>query len=163
MGIFDVIILIFCPHKVLVNLTLKKLKMKKLFTLLALTIFVTLINCGGKKRATNAEEYSTPVESTPKAVDVPADDIAQGKALVDANDCKVCHTATSKIIGPAHLDVAKRYAFTEENVSLLASKIMNGGSGVWGDVPMAAHKDLSEEDAKKMARYVLSLDGEVEK
>jgi len=77
---------------------------------------------------------------------------------VDASDCKTCHHVTNKIIGPAHLDVAKKYETTEANISMLADRIIKGGSGVWGDMPMNPHTDLSQEDAAKMARYVLSLD-----
>ncbi len=84
--------------------------------------------------------------------------IEEGRILVDSNDCKTCHHSTNKIIGPAHLEVAKKYETTDENIQMLAERIINGGSGVWGDIPMTAHTDLSEEDAKKMARYVLSLD-----
>jgi len=84
--------------------------------------------------------------------------IQEGRILVDANDCKTCHHSTNKIIGPAHLDVAKKYETTDANVKLLADRIIKGGSGVWGEIPMTAHTDLSQEDAEKMARYVLSLD-----
>ncbi|HEY8512727.1 MAG TPA: c-type cytochrome [Cyclobacteriaceae bacterium] len=89
--------------------------------------------------------------------------IAEGQALVDANDCKTCHHPTNKIIGPAHTEVAKKYEFTEANVKMLAKKIIEGGSGVWGEIMMNPHPNLSQEDAEKMARYVLSLDGETEK
>jgi cytochrome c len=89
--------------------------------------------------------------------------IRQGESLVASNDCKTCHHSVNKIIGPAHLDVAKKYEFTPENVNLLADRIIKGGSGVWGELPMTAHPDLSVEDARKIARYILSLDGESEK
>jgi len=91
---------------------------------------------------------------------VASDAIAQGESLVKANDCKTCHHPINKIIGPAHTDVAKKYEFTEANVKMLAEKIIKGGSGVWGQIPMTAHADISQADAEKMARYVLSLDGE---
>jgi cytochrome c len=118
-----------------------------------------VVACGGKKQ-TNAEEYvaNESTTATPAAVD----QIAEGAALVKASDCKICHHPTNKIVGPAHTDVAKKYEFTAANVQLLAAKIIKGGSGVWGEVPMAAHGDVSEADAEKMARYVLSLDGEKE-
>jgi cytochrome c len=58
--------------------------------------------------------------------------------------------------------VAKKYDFTQANVTLLASKIISGGSGVWGEIPMSAHPDINQADAEKMARYVLSMDGEKE-
>jgi cytochrome c len=86
--------------------------------------------------------------------------IEEGKTLAEASDCKTCHHTTNRIIGPAHLDVAKKYETTEANIKMLAERIIKGGSGVWGDMPMNAHTDLSQEDAEKMARYVLSLDGE---
>lgn len=116
--------------------------------------------CGSNKETTNQEDYGTPDESAAPvaAVDV----VAQGESLVNASDCKTCHHKTNKLIGPAHTDVAKKYDFTAANVTLLANKIINGGSGVWGEVPMTAHPDLSVADAEKMARYVLSLDGETE-
>ena len=84
--------------------------------------------------------------------------IEEGKVLTEASDCKTCHHTTNRIIGPAHLDVAKKYETTDANIKMLAERIIKGGSGVWGDMPMNAHTDLSQEDAEKMARYVLSLD-----
>ena len=131
--------------------------MIRTLTFFACAAFV--VACGGKKE-TNSEEYVAN-EST-SAAPAAADVIAQGEALVKGSDCKTCHHPTNKIIGPAHTDVAKKYDFTEANVKMLAEKIMKGGSGVWGEVPMAAHADLSQDDAEKMARYVLSLDGEKE-
>ncbi len=104
------------------------------------------------------EQPAAPAEQAPAGGDV----IAEGKALVDASDCRTCHHPTNKIIGPAHTDVAKKYDFTEANVKLLATKIIEGGSGVWGDIMMNPHPSVSQEDAEKMARYVLSLDGETE-
>lgn len=139
--------------------------MRKLFVLIALVSFTTMIiSCGGgSKKEENKDEdpygeYETPEEEGPSSEEL----IAQGKTLVDAADCKTCHHATNKIIGPSHTDVAKKYEFTEENVKMLADKIIKGGAGVWGEVLMNAHPDLSQADAEKMARYVLSLDGEKE-
>jgi cytochrome c len=138
--------------------------MKKLSVLIVLAAFATLslTSCGAKKDETKKEEsdgYNDYETATPaKASD--QDLIAQGQALVDGSDCKTCHHPTNKIVGPSHTDVAKKYEFTKANVNLLADKIIKGGSGVWGDVPMTAHADLSKGDAEKMAMYVLSLDGE---
>ena len=119
-----------------------------------------LIGCGGKKEGANTEEYvaNESKAEAPASVDV----IAQGEALVKGSDCKTCHHTVNKIIGPAHTDVAKKYDFTETNVKMLADKIIKGGVGVWGEVPMNAHPDVNQADAEKMARYVLSLDGEKE-
>lgn len=135
--------------------------MKKLFALgISLLVVLVMVQCGSKTENANAEDYGTPDESgTPVAA---ADITAQGEALVNASDCKTCHHKENKLIGPSHTDVAKKYEFTQANVTLLASKIINGGTGVWGEIPMSAHPDLSQADAEKMARYILSIDGETE-
>lgn len=86
--------------------------------------------------------------------------IAEGKTLMETQDCKTCHHATNKSIGPAHTAVAEKYEFTDDNVTMLGKRIIEGGAGTWGDTPMNPHPDLSKEDAEKIARYVLSLDGE---
>jgi cytochrome c len=141
--------------------------MKKLFYSIVIigSITVGLTSCGGSKKEEAKDEENTEEASDEYEIAEPeeasADDlIKQGQALVDASDCKTCHHPTNKIVGPSHTDVAKKYEFTKANVSLLAGKIMQGGSGVWGEIPMAAHADLSKPDAEKMAMYVLSLDGE---
>lgn len=132
--------------------------MKKIISIVA--IAVVLASCGSKSE-TAKEDYGTPDESGAAGAGK-VDVIAQGEALVKASDCKTCHHITTKIVGPSHTDVAKKYEFTAANVTYLAGKIINGGAGVWGEVPMTAHVDVSQADAEKMARYVLSLDGETE-
>jgi cytochrome c len=133
--------------------------MKTIFSIFAIALILTA--CGSKKTETEKEDFGGPNETTAPAESGGADAIAQGEALVKASDCKTCHAKDNKIIGPSHMDVAKKYDFTAANVKLLASKIVTGGSGVWGEVPMTAH-DIPLDQAEKMARYVLSLDGEKE-
>ena len=134
--------------------------MKKITQLtLIITLMISLTYCGSKNETKSTEDYGTPDES---AEAVAGDVIAQGQSLVNAADCKTCHHPTNKLIGPSHTDVAKKYEFNQANVTLLASKIISGGTGVWGEIPMTPHADLSQADAEKMARYVLSLDGEKE-
>jgi cytochrome c len=133
--------------------------MKKLIYPIIIIVFAS---CGGKKENVQTEEFASEADK-PKASS--ATQIAEGEALIKASDCKTCHHATNKIIGPAHLDVAKKYDFTEANVKLLAGRIITGvetGKGVWGEIPMTAHVGMTQVDAEKMARYVLSLDGETE-
>jgi cytochrome c len=120
-----------------------------------------MTSCGGEKKEADKEkdgyeEYGTAEAEKPTSDDL----ISQGKALTDASDCKTCHHLTNKIVGPSHTDVAKKYEFTQANVTYLAGKIIQGGSGVFGEIPMTAHPDISQGDAEKMAMYVLSLDGE---
>ena len=137
-----------------------KLMKKIIYFMGIVSVIIFVAACGGNKEASNTEEYvaNESASATPAAVDV----IAQGEALVKASDCKTCHHPVNKIIGPAHADVAKKYDFTEANVKMLADKIIKGGVGVWGEIPMSAHVDINQADAEKMARYVLSLDGEKE-
>lgn len=86
--------------------------------------------------------------------------VEEGRVLVESNDCKTCHHPTNKNIGPAHKTVAEKYEYTDANVKMLAEKVIKGGSGTWGEMAMNPHPDLKQEDAEKIARYVLSLDGE---
>jgi cytochrome c len=81
----------------------------------------------------------------------------KGKSLIDASDCKSCHSLDKKSVGPTYLDVAKRYKGKNDAVGMLAQKIIKGGNGNWGHAMMAAHPQLSENDTKQMVEYILSL------
>ncbi|MFC6267922.1 c-type cytochrome [Frigoriflavimonas asaccharolytica] len=79
---------------------------------------------------------------------------AEGKVLIEKADCLGCHKLNETMIGPSYVDVAKKYDYKDLNY--LAKKIVDGGSGVWGAVPMAAHNGLSQENSQKMVYYILS-------
>jgi cytochrome c len=83
-----------------------------------------------------------------------------GVTLINSNDCRTCHNETKKTVGPSYLEIAKKYSISENVRNLLSSKIIEGGTGVWGEVPMTAHAGLPVEDAKTMVDYILSLDEE---
>ena len=78
-------------------------------------------------------------------------------ALAKAKNCMACHAVDKKLVGPAYKDVAAKYAGQKDAVDKLAVKIMKGGSGVWGPVPMPANTQVSEAEAKQLAAWVLSL------
>jgi cytochrome c len=80
-----------------------------------------------------------------------------GKALIEKSDCKSCHIIDQKSAGPSYKMVAEKYKGDEKAVGRLATKVIKGGAGVWGTTEMAAHPQLSVDDAKKMVEYVLSL------
>ncbi|MEP7229555.1 MAG: ThuA domain-containing protein [Ginsengibacter sp.] len=80
-----------------------------------------------------------------------------GRSLVFSLDCKSCHKEEEKSIGPAFIQVAQRYSKQPGAMSTLTQKIIKGGSGVWGDVAMAAHPTLSETDVHQMVNWILSL------
>ncbi len=87
-----------------------------------------------------------------------------GKVLIEKSDCKSCHTIDQKSAGPAYKDIAAKYKAQTGAIDLLAAKIIKGGAGVWGTTEMAAHPQISVDDAKKMVDYILSLgDDKVEK
>lgn len=80
-----------------------------------------------------------------------------GKSLTQSLDCKSCHKESEKSIGPAFVDVAKKYASDPGARNYLTEKIIKGGGGVWGEVAMSAHPTLSKEDVHQMVSYILSL------
>jgi cytochrome c len=80
-----------------------------------------------------------------------------GKALLEGSDCKSCHNLTEKSVGPSFTNIADKYAGEEAQVKRLAEKVIKGGSGVWGDLMMSPHPQLSTDDTEKMIRYILSL------
>ena len=78
------------------------------------------------------------------------------EALAKAKNCMACHAVANKVVGPAFKDVAKKYAADKTAADKLAAKVIKGGSGVWGAVPMPANPQVSEAEAKKLAAWVLS-------
>ncbi|WP_192822041.1 c-type cytochrome [Rufibacter sp. LB8] len=100
---------------------------------------------------------STSTDSTRAAGPAANEAIANGAKLIAQSDCIACHSVNEKLIGPSYEAVAQKYDATEENTAYLAGKIINGGSGVWGDVAMTPHPTISEQDARQMAQYVMSL------
>jgi cytochrome c len=77
--------------------------------------------------------------------------------LMAKSDCMVCHNKEKKVIGPSFVDIANKYPANAKNINYLADKIIKGGSGVWGSIPMAAHVGYNKEDAKTIVKYILSL------
>lgn len=147
--------------------------MKRIVLLIAIAGFI-FTACGSKqeeKKEGNEEAYgeheiagSDDASSSPAAAEaepVPLQDlIAQGEALINSSDCKTCHTVENRIVGPSYNDVAGKYSFNKENVAMLSEKVITGGAGNWGEIPMTAHVNLAKADSEKMVYYILSLDGE---
>lgn len=77
--------------------------------------------------------------------------------LAQQKNCLACHAVDKKLVGPAYKDVANKYRGQAGAADKLAQKIMKGGSGVWGPVPMPANTQVNEAEAKKLAAWVLSL------
>jgi cytochrome c len=82
---------------------------------------------------------------------------SKGLKLIEGSDCKACHSMDKKSIGPTYRDISVRYKGKQGAVENLTKKVISGGTGVWGDVPMAAHPQLTAADASEMVKYILSL------
>ena len=80
-----------------------------------------------------------------------------GAVLIQKSDCFTCHKQDQKLVGPSFVQIATRYKSSTTNVTKLSGKIISGGAGVWGEVPMTPHTQLSKKDAAVMVQYILSL------
>ena len=77
--------------------------------------------------------------------------------LANSKVCMGCHAVDRKIIGPSFKDVAARYAGQPDAAARLAEKMIKGGSGAWGAVPMPANPKVTPEEARQLAAWVLSF------
>ena len=76
--------------------------------------------------------------------------------LANKKNCMACHAVDKKMIGPAFKDVAAKYAGDKDAPAKLADKVIKGGSGSWGQIPMPANPQVSEAEAKQLVAWVLS-------
>jgi len=75
--------------------------------------------------------------------------------LAQQKNCMACHAVDKKVVGPAYKDVAAKYAGQKDAVDKLTQKVLKGGSGVWGAVPMPANPQVTEAEAKTLVTWVL--------
>lgn len=131
--------------------------MKKI--LIVIGVCSIILACNNAEKSESKEDTTSTIEQvTVDKVEASASTgSAKGEQLISGSDCLTCHKVDVKIVGPAYVDVANKYEATEANIEMLAGKIINGGSGSWGEIPMAPHSALSSDDAKEMVKYILSL------
>ena len=77
--------------------------------------------------------------------------------LAQKKNCMACHAVDKKLVGPAYKDVAAKYAGQKDAVEMLSAKVIKGGAGLWGPIPMPANPQVSEAEAKQLVQWVLSL------
>lgn len=77
--------------------------------------------------------------------------------LAKEKNCLACHAVDNKLVGPAYKDVAAKYKGDKSAEGKLATKIQKGGSGAWGQIPMPANPQVSDAEAKTLAKWILSL------
>ncbi len=104
-------------------------------------------------RAT-ARETLAATHETARASDTSADGTAM-MATIEAAGCLACHARDTRVLGPSFQEVASRYEGEAAHDRLVA-KVRNGGSGVWGPIPMPPHPDLDEGDLARMIDWILA-------
>lgn len=122
-----------------------------------------LFSCGNGETSSSTESKEEKNETENTAA-VNANDPSQnpvykkGLGLIAKSDCLTCHKVDEKLVGPTYRSVAEKYAGAPNDViTALAQKIIKGGVGNWGNVPMLPHPALSQDEAETMVRYILLL------
>lgn len=119
--------------------------------ILLFLIAVILFSCNGNNE---------PDEAAPTAEPQPMKEQATAKddfPLLAKYDCKTCHMADDKLAGPSYKEIAAKYSGADTAIKYLSGKIIKGGSGAWGEVPMTAHPNMPAEDAEQLASYIMSI------
>jgi cytochrome c len=78
------------------------------------------------------------------------------QALATKKNCMACHAIATKLVGPSYKDVAAKYKGDAGAAAKLATKVIKGGTGTWGAIPMPANPQVSEAEAKTLVAWVLS-------
>ena len=108
----------------------------------------------GSAQASDADVQAA---SNPPAVQPPTVSVAKvASALLQDNSCLSCHAIDHKVVGPAYHDVAAKYKNDPQALARVMSSIEHGGSGKWGDVPMPPFAQLSSDDLKSLATFIMS-------
>ncbi len=114
---------------------------------------ILFLNC-----SCNPEKKNDAVDQVPAFPDY-TESLKKPEVKVDLSfsgqDCASCHASDTKMTGPSFSEISKKYPLSKENIEALAIKIKNGGSGVWGNVPMPPHPSITEEQAKEMAEKII--------
>jgi cytochrome c len=72
-------------------------------------------------------------------------------------NCMACHAVDKKVLGPAFKDIAAKYAGQKDAADKLAEKVVKGGTGVWGNIPMPANPQVTDAEAKQLVGWILTL------
>lgn len=78
------------------------------------------------------------------------------EAMAQKKNCLACHAVDKKVVGPSYKDVAKKYA-GQDVAAKLATKVMKGGSGTWGAIPMPANPQVNQAEADSLVKWILSM------
>jgi cytochrome c len=126
---------------------------------LVLSGAILIASCGNSGETKSADTKDTTTAAAAPAATAASD---KGLELIGASDCTTCHRLHKEDagapIGPAYSEVAAKYSpAADTTIDRLVKKIITGGSGIWGTVPMTQHPSLKPEDVRTMVNYILSL------
>src|SRR5258707_9606134 len=82
---------------------------------------------------------------------------ADAEQLLKEKACLSCHTVDKKLVGPAYKEVAAKYKSRKDAEAYLVKKIKEGSTGVWGPIPMPPNGTVGDDDAKTLAKYILTV------
>ena len=137
------------------------MKTQFLHTAIIFSLSLFCFSCSSKDTTPIPQPAPYTEQPAPQPAETPAPPVSSntsgdpGLKLIEGADCLACHKIDAKLIGPSYQDVATKY--TDADMDQLAQKIIEGGKGNWGDIPMTPHEGLNKEDAKQMVKYILSL------
>ncbi len=80
---------------------------------------------------------------------------APGLAAIRTSNCFNCHGFDTKVIGPTFTDINRRYKPTATNMTLLAKRIREGSKGIWGNVAMPTHPELTNDQIQNMVKWIM--------
>jgi cytochrome c len=82
---------------------------------------------------------------------------ADEEALAKSKNCLACHAIDKKVVGPSYKDVAKKYAGQKDAEAKLSEKVIKGGKGVWGEIPMPPNTSVTPAESTQLVKWILSL------
>ena len=135
------------------------MKYSIVFALLIASVFAACSSENTTKNVDASTVQVTPVETVDSSnvTAITEEPLAEGAKLMKSTDCYSCHNEDANLVGPSFKKIAEKYSNTKNNNASLIEKVIKGGQGVWGQVPMQAHPTLAKDDAAKMVTYILSL------
>jgi cytochrome c len=134
---------------------------KKLVFILSVTFLAAACGNSGDTKSADTKDSSAAAPAPAASASSASE---KGLELIGASDCTTCHrlnkASSGASIGPAYDEVAAKYSSAnaaDSTVNRLVKKIISGGNGIWGTVPMTPHPAIKEADVKEMVKYILTL------
>ncbi|WEK36823.1 MAG: cytochrome c class I [Candidatus Pseudobacter hemicellulosilyticus] len=119
--------------------------------------WVLLTCCSIVIACNSADDKSKPAEQKKTATATISAEDERALEMISELSCTGCHKLNERFVGPSYTEVANKYPVSDSTINYLSKKIITGGQGVWGSVPMTAHPDLHIDSAKLMVKYIMTL------